>query len=418
MKKEQRYVILGNSTAAVAAAEAIRSVDSPGSITLVAEEPYHTYSRPLISYYLSGQVSEEQMLYRPLEFYQENRIATRLGTTAALLDTVKRRVYLTTKVDKNQETYIEYDKLLLATGSRPASPPIPGIKLKGVHYFYTLDHIKAIQASLKKGSPVVVLGSGLIGMKAAEALCKLGLPVTVVEMADRILPTILDREAAFMVQSWMEEHGIRFLLDNRAAAICGEKQVDGVQLADGTELPAQLVIIATGVRPNVELAADTPIEVRQGIVVNEYQETSVPGIYCAGDVCEGYDPLYGQHRLSPILPNAYHQGRVAGLNMAGEKTVNSGLIAFNSTTFFGMPVATMGLSSAAAEGESFNYSRDREYRSLMFKGEQLVGGIFVNCAQRAGIFQQLIKERAPVKQQKDYLLQSVPRLIDFPSIQW
>lgn len=433
MKKERRYVIIGNSTAAIAAVESIRTVDPRGSITLVADEPYHTYSRPLISYYLSGQVDEEQMLYRPRGFYQQNRVDVRLGVSAVKLDLDNQRVYLA-PVGSNQaitgkgkkkgvkaagEEFVEFDKLLLATGSRPAVPPIPGVELKGVHYFYTLDHIKEIKANLKVNSSVVVLGAGLIGMKAAEALGKLGHQVTVVEMADRLLPTILDADSASIIQGWMEEHGIKFYLSTRAAAITGDKKVTGVQLTDGTDLPCQAVIVATGVRPNVELVSGSHIEVQQGILVNEYQETSVPGIYCAGDVCEGYDPLYDKRKLTPILPNAFQQGRVAGLNMAGETTANTGLVAFNSTTFFGLPVTTMGLSLLAEpEGTRFYNSRGREYRSLVFRGDYLVGGIFIDCAQRAGIFLRLISEQVPVLPHKDYLLQTVPRLIDFPSIQW
>lgn len=415
----RRYVIIGNSTAATAAVEAIRTVDRGGSITLVSEEPYHTYSRPLISYYLSGQVEEEQMLYRPRDFYRRNGVDIRLGTRAVKIDTNNKQVFLTPASGrKDPEEAVGYDRLMIATGSRPAAPPIPGLSLSGVHNFYTLDDIRGIKANLKSGDGVVVLGAGLIGMKAAEALNKLGCRVSVVEMADRVLSTILDREASAIIQSWMEEHGIRFYLSQRAAAITGDEKVDGVRLEDGNILAASMVIVATGVRPNAEIARSAAIEVRQGILVNEYQETSVPDIYCAGDVCEGYDPLYNRKKLTPILPSAYHQGRIAGLNMAGETHANTGLAAFNSTTFFGLPVCTMGLSVLTKEeGERYSSRNGSGYRSLVFKGETLAGGIFINSAERAGIFLQLIREKTPVRPQKDFLLQAAPRLIDFPGLQ-
>ena len=429
--KVERYVIIGNSTAAVAAVEAIRSVDPRGTITLVASEPYHTYSRPLISYYLSGQVGEEQLLYRPPAFYQKNGVTPRLATSVVGLDPVNRRLMLEPASPQSKKSgpgsrcrpdpgeYLEFDRLLLATGSRPAAPPLPGLNLSGVHYFYTLDQVKAIRAEISKNTSVVVLGAGLIGMKAAEALNKLGCPVAVVEVVDRILGTVLDPEAASLDQSWMEEHGIKFYLNRRATEIAGSKKVTSVKLDDGTELKCSLVVIATGVRPNLELAAGSAIKTQQGIEVNQFQETSVPGVFCAGDVCQGFDRLSGKSRLTPILPSAYHQGWIAGLNMAGRPTANPGLVAFNSTTFFGLPVVTMGLGFDAQPAGAVRLSRisGRAYRSLVFDGEQLVGGVFINCGQRAGILRRLVQDRVPVLKQKEYLLEQVPRLIDFPTVQ-
>ena len=285
---------------------------------------------------------------------------------------------------------VEYDKLLLATGSRPAVPPIEGVHLPGVHYFYTLDDILGLKAVLKperspagspersparlparssdsspESSPVssaVVLGAGLIGMKAAEALSKLGCRVTVVEMASRVMNLILDEAAASIIQDLFEEHGVEFRLAARAAKITGDERVSGIELADGSRLDCDLLIIATGVRPNYEIIQNTAIKYGQGILVNEHQETTVPGIYCAGDVCEGFDLLQEQTKLTPILPNAFQQGQVAGRNMAGNSDLYTGSLAFNSTTFFGLPVVTMGQSQASGEEfSSFQAEKGQDY---------------------------------------------------------
>jgi NAD(P)H-nitrite reductase large subunit len=428
-KKRQvsKYVILGNSTAAVSAVESIRKADPAGTITIVSSEPYHTYARPLISYYLSGQVKDSQLLYRPREFYQGQGVTALLGIKAIDLDAVNRRVFLESALTedlpaRNQALYrtsalsseiLEYDKLLLATGSRPAVPPIEGINQPGVHYFYTLDDVMSLKAVLVPNNSVVVLGAGLIGMKAAEALSKLGCSVTVVEMADRILGTILDSEAASLIQTWFEEHGVEFRLGIRASGIMGSDRVAGVVLEDGSLLKCGAVVVAVGVRPNLELIQNTTIKYQQGILVNEHQETSEAGVFCAGDVCAGWDRLFGQAKLTPILPNAYQQGRIAGMNMAGKTELFSGSVAFNSTTFFGLPVITMGFNQAQGEGVCcFKNRQDRDYRSLIFKDQQLQGAILINQTQRSGILLHLIREKLPVLQQKDLLLRGTIRLID------
>lgn len=426
-KATSDYLILGNSTAAVAAIESIRKTDRQGSITLVSNEPYHTYARPLISYYLSGQVNDFQLPYRPRDFYQRNNVTTLLGVKAIELDVENRQVFLEPSVLKappilNEAWYrnpslisevVEYDKLLLATGSRPAVPPLEGVNQPGIHYFYTLDDILSLKADLTPESSVVILGAGLIGMKAAEALSKLGCQVTVVEMANRLMSTILDEEAASIIQKWFEENKVDFRLAIRAAKILGEDRVSGVKLEDGSLLKCDTVIIATGVRPNYELIQNTSIKYRQGILVNGHQETSSQGIFCAGDVCEGWDLLHGQTKLTPILPNAFQQGQIAGLNMAGKPDLFLGSVAFNATTFFGLSVVTMGLSQARGEEfDCFSYAQGRDYRSLVFKEGRLNGAILLNQTQRSGILQRLIRQKTAVLAKKELLLRDIPRLID------
>jgi len=409
--RPRHYCIIGNSTAAIAAVESIRRVDKQGEITLIAEEPYHTYARPLISYYLSGQVGPDQLLYRPKDFYQKNRVAALLGVRATRLDTGSRIVYLDSEIES-----LHYDACLLATGSRAWAPPIPGIDLAGVGSFWTLDDAIAWKRTIQTGERVVVLGAGLVGMKAAEALVKLGCQVRVVEAAPRILPAVLTQSAAANVQAWFEQHGVEFQLGTGVAALEGRHQVETVALVGGKQLRADKVVLATGVRPRLELAEDTPIAFDRGLLVNQWQETTVSGVFSAGDVCVGFDRLRNCNQINPILPNAHHQGRIAGFNMAGEERMNEGIIPFNATSFFGRSLITMGFSQEnELDMEEITESTTTGSRSLFFQGNKLVGATLINAGQRAGILLSLIRERFEVADPPG-LLRSVPQLLDFPDL--
>lgn len=417
-----KYLVIGNSVAAIAAVEAIRSLDREGSLALVAEEPYHTYARPLISYFLSGEVTTEQLWYRPPDFYQQKQVSPYLGVRVTGIDAEEKKVFLEPAWEGAvlpRKGAISCEWLLIATGSRPAIPPLPGINLPGVYRFWTLDDVLAIKAAVKvrNGDRVIILGAGLVGLKAAEALSKLGCRVQVVEVAEQILGAVLNREAASLIQSWLEEHGIKFWLGCAARRIAGEEKVRGVELDNGEVLEGDLVVVATGVRANTALVRETGIKVGQGILADERQQTSREGIFCAGDVCESRELLSGQRRLTPILPSAYFQGRVAGINMAGGDAVLDGTEVFNATTFFGLPVITMGFGQKEGEGVyRVTYGPDGEkkiYRSLVFEGERLVGAIMINCGERAGILLRLMREKVKVGERAENFLPGVPRLLDF-----
>ncbi|MBS4026472.1 MAG: NAD(P)/FAD-dependent oxidoreductase, partial [Clostridia bacterium] len=307
------YVIIGNSVAAAGAIEGIRQVDQEGMITLFSDEPYHIYSRPLISYYLADKVTGEQMKYRPEDFYRKNKVTACLGEKITLVEPDKSQVVLA------RGEKVAYDKLLIATGGKPFIPPIEGLDKENVHTFLKWEEVKKIKEKIVGGKKqVVILGAGLIGLKAAEGLSGAGCQVTVVDLADRVLSAILDKQAAAVVQQHLEEHRLKFCLENTVSEVLGDQGVTWVVLKDGTQLPCDLLIVAIGVMPNVDvLGAESKMEINRGILVNQQMETNITGIYAAGDVAEGLERLSQERRVLPILPNAYRQGEVAGINMAG-----------------------------------------------------------------------------------------------------
>ncbi len=428
-----RYVLVGNSAAAVGAIEGIRSLDKEGQITVISEEPYPAYSRPLISYYLEGRVDESRMGYRAPGFYDRHKVELKLGVRAVRLSCSSQRVLL----DNGEE--LEYERLLLATGSRPVLPPVKGLDKQGVFFFNRWEDVKAIRTVAGPGLRAVVLGAGLTGLKAAEALTKLGLRVTVVEVADTILGSILDEEGACIVRKHLEEAGVHLLTGIKVTEVYGgrstvpadvyalkdkyrkylnrEQQVESVGLSNGFSLPADMVVVAAGVDPNLDLVAGTDVRWNHGILVNEYLETTVSDVYAAGDVAEGLDLLSGESRVIATLPNAYKQGETAGKNMAGARVPYPGGLAMNSVSFFGLPIATAGWSNIQKEGIKTVSQADvsrKSYRSLSILGDRLVGFIAVGDVERVGILTALVRSGASIEGHEERLLKPNLGLIDLP----
>lgn len=406
------YVIVGNSAAAVGAVEGIRSVDREGKISIFSKEPYPAYSRPLISYYLSGKVTAEKMYYRDSDFYDRMQVVAHLGTEVQALKLKEKMVELTTGEK------VQYDRLLIATGGKPISPPIPGREYSGVSTFLTWDDVKELGEGLYPGIKVVVIGAGLIGLKATEALVKREATVTVAELSNRILSAILDEESALIVQNHLEEQGVKFQLNNTVAEILGEKgKVTGVRLQNGEELECDRVILAIGVRPNLDLVRDTEIKLNQGILVNPQMATNVADVYAAGDVSEGYDKIYQENRVLPILPNAYKQGFNAGVNMAGGSSEYLGGFAMNAIGFFDLPMLTAGIIKPNSPDFQEYIQHDQakqSYKKIVLRAGKLVGYIALNTVERAGILTGLMDQEVDVTPFQEHLLKEDFGYIHFP----
>ncbi len=396
-----KYVIVGNSAAGIGTVEGIRKVDPEGSIMLISDEPYHTYSRPLISYYLAGKVKPEKMYYREANFYEKMQVNVRLSTRVVAMVPGEKAVVL----DSGEK--IEYEKLMLATGGKPIIPQMPGLDLRGVFSFLKWDDVKGIESYLSQESKVVIIGAGLIGLKAAEGLVGMKAQVKVVELADRVLSAILDDQAAGMVQEALEDKEISFYLNNTVKEIKGNGKVSSVILQDGTELDCDALIIAIGVSPNKDLAVQAGLDVNRGIIVDESMKTSDPAIYAAGDVSEGFDTLYKQNRVLPILPNAYKQGYTAGMNMAGQEEHYQGGFAMNAIGFFGLPMITAGIIKPDSSEFTELIQSDptkKSYRKIVLRDDKLVGFIALNDVDRAGILTGLMEKEIDVEAFQDKLL--------------
>lgn len=398
------YVIIGNSVAAVGAVRGIRNIDPKGNITVISRERHTAYGRPLISYLLGGLVTEKRMPYLPEGFYEQHRVNLLLNSEVVALDGPGKQVKLA-----GGET-VPYDRLLIATGGDPFIPPIVGLSDKEkVFTFTTWDDAAKLKGLAADIDRVVVIGGGLIGLKAAEGLHLLGKNVTIVELADRILSAAFDRPAGRIVARKMKANGIDVITEDTVVRVEGEgAEITGVTLKSGDFITCDTVIVAIGVRPAAGFLKGSKVEVNRGVVVNDAMETSVKGIFAAGDVTEARDFFSGQKNPMPIWPDAYIQGDIAGTNMAGGSKDYSGGLAMNSIEFFKVSTISMGITNPPdpAEYEVLTYldMENYQYRKIVLQGNLLVGAVLVGNVERAGIFSGLIRERIEVTAFKDGLL--------------
>ena len=378
----KRYVIVGNGTAAVGCIEGIRASDPDGAITVVSEEKRPVYGRPLISYYLEGKTDLEKMNYRPADFYEKNGCRV-IYDRALALDPEKKTVSL------SGGDALPYDELCIATGSRPFVPPFEGLdSVEKKFSFMTLDDALALEKELTKDARVLIVGAGLIGLKCAEGIKERVGRITVCDLADRVLSSILDADCAAVVQKHLEQNGIAFLLGDTAVKF----DRNTATMKSGKTVEFDLLVLAVGVRANTDLVKSAGGTVNRGIVVDERMQTSVPGIYAAGDCAEGYDASLGGNRVIAILPNAYLQGHAAGVNMAGGDASYASAIPMNSIGFFGLHMMTAG----AYDGEMTEEKTDGGIKRFFTKDGLLRGYILIGKTERAGIYTALIREKTPL----------------------
>ncbi|MDH5440367.1 MAG: FAD-dependent oxidoreductase [Candidatus Bathyarchaeota archaeon] len=411
-----KYVIVGGSAGGIGAVEAIREVDPIGTIVVISEEPFPQYSRPMIADFLSGEVILEKMKYRGDLFWEKNEIRALTGNKAVSLNLVDRYVEL------EGGGRINFEKLLIATGGKPFVPDMEGADKDGVFTFTKFSDAERIVKKIGAAEKVVVIGGGLIGVSAAEALTKCGLEVTIVELKDRILNLILDEAASEIVENVIREAGVIIVTGQTVKRILGRPENDsvvgGVVLTNGEEVPCDLVIIAIGVIPHTELVVGTEVKVNRGIIVDRFMRTSVPYVYACGDVAEAYDFVLDESRPLPLWSVAHLGGRVAGYNMAGKKTGYPGGTSMSALKYFDMPVISAGISNSK-EGDGYevlvNHDPERNlYKKVVLKDSVVVGMVFVNEIERTGILFYLMKNRVNVECFKHNLVSEDFGLVSLP----
>ncbi len=409
-----KYLIIGNSAGGIGAAEAIRQIDKEGDLTIVSDELYPAYSRPLISKYLTGERTLEEILFRPPDFYTQNNILFLPGKKVMRIEPARQSVQLEDGAD------ISWEKLLLATGGNPIFPRIKGSDKKGVFTFTNLDDAKAVDRFLDNARKAVVIGGGLIGISVTEALIKRGSDVIVVEMKENILNTILDQQASLMAEEVLSQAGVRIITGHTVLEINGREAVEGVILDNGDAMLCDLVLVAIGVTPRSELALEAKLEMNRGIVVDRRMCTKHPDVYACGDVAEAYDFVYGENRVTPIWPNAYLGGRIAGLNMAGVTAEYPGGTAMNSLNYFGFDITSAGMPTVPNDNgyETISKQEDNIYQKVILKGDLIMGMIFVGNIEKSGIIFGLMRDRVNVESFKQCLLADDFGLAFFPRALW
>ena len=381
----KQYVIIGNGTAAAGCIEGIRSVDTESGITVISAENHPVYCRPLISYYLEKKTDLKRMLYRAESFYDDNNVKVLYGSSVTEIDAAAKKV----KLDNGD--VLPYDALCNATGSSPFVPPMAGLDTVEKQFtFMTIDDSLALEQAITPDSRVLIIGAGLIGLKCAEGLHGRVKDITVCDLAPRVLSSILDDRCAAMMQKHLEANGISFVLGTSAKEFSGSHVV----MQNGTELDFDILVLAVGVRANIALVKNAGGTVNRGIAVDDACRTSLSDIYAAGDCTEYHDISSDMQKVMALMPNAYMQGRTAGINMAGGSAAFDNAIPMNSIGFFGFHCHTAG---SQPEGcEMYEEADENHIKRLFVKDDRLTGFMLLGHMHRTGIYTALIRNQTPL----------------------
>ncbi len=401
-----RYVIVGGSIAGISAAKEIRVNDMKGEIVVVSAEKTKGYYRPMIPSLIEKEGLDIAFPDDPLGKCAADIIFGKANG----LDETSREILL------SSGRKMRYDRLLIATGSSPLVPRVRGLEGDDTFTLRTMDDALGIKRSAKSGKNAVVIGGGFVGTKASIALRNLGLAVTIVEERGQILPQRLDRRGAWIVADVMRKKGIGIITNDTVSEIVRSGgKVRSARLSSGGTLDADLVVIAVGAQPAVDAFRTSGIRINRGIVIDEYLLTNVPDVYAAGDVAEYVDLVTGAPAVSALWSNAEEMGRFAGRNMAGGTVKYKGFLSvMNATEILDLPVMSVGLIEPEEEGyEVIVEDTLDSYRKLVFKGDVLVGVIFVGDIANAGIYTSLIKNGIPIGGLKDEVINGNLSYVDF-----
>jgi NAD(P)H-nitrite reductase large subunit len=398
-----RHLIIGGGTAGMNAMRTIREEEREASeITLVtAERPY---SRMVLPYYLDRSIAENHVYTATGADLTRWKVKTLIGRRATALD-VKANV-----CTLDDGTRVEYDDCLIATGSSAARAPVPGADGAGVHSFWTLEQARGVLTSVTPGSQVAMVGAGFISFTILNSILSLGAKLTVVELAPRILPRMVDDIGAGVVEDWLKAHGVTVRTNAKLAKIEDVKGRKRLKFASGSDLIADVVIMATGIRTNLAWLEDSGVDIEQGIIVDEHLRSNVPNVYAAGDVAQGRDLISGQSAVHAIEPTAQEHGRIVGANMAGKDVRYRGSLIINIVEVCHLDAASFGAWDDARAEAISGLKKDRNaYRKLLFTGERLTGAIIIGrsndiwTTNDVGMLKGLVQSGQPIGRYQDHL---------------
>lgn len=401
------HLILGAGPAGVIAAETIRKHQPQDAITIVGDEKEPPYSRMAIPYLLIGKIDEAGTWLRKGPGHFE---ALGINIVQERVTAVDPRARMVTLAGGRQ---LGFDTLLIATGSSPLSPPIPGINLPGVHPCWTLEDARKIMALAVKGARVLQMGAGFIGCIIMESLAARGVQLSVVEMGDRMVPRMMGPTAGGMIKEWCQRHGVQVFTGTRVESISPGTPL-AVRLSNGDRITADLVISATGVRPAIGFLEQSGIRCLQGVLTDERMQTNIPGIYAAGDCAEAFDKITGRTTVSAIQPNAADQARVAAMNMAGLHAELPGVTQINVLDTLGLVSTSFGEWQGVAGGDHVELTdlQAGRHLSLQFKGDVMVGCNSVGWTDHVGVLRGLVEGHVKLGPWKDRLKSDPTRLME------
>lgn len=408
-----KHLILGAGPAGVVAAETLRGLDSSASIRILGDEPEPPYSRMAIPYLLQGNIDEGGTHLRKRRDYFDSlriEVSNGPGGRAQSVDVAAKKVRMA------DGTTADYDKLLVATGARPLTPPIPGIDHPKVSSCWTLQDARKIIAGLQPGARVVLIGAGFIGCIILESLVSAGAKLTVIEMGSQMVPRMLDQTCGGLLEKWCAHKGVQVMTDAVVSAI--EADGDGlkVQIAGGAAVEADVVISATGVRANADFLEGSGVDLEDGaVVVDEFMASSRADIHAAGDVACGKDFSTGEYSVQAIQPTAVEHARIAAHNMHRHGSVrHHGAVAMNVLDTMGLISTSYGLWQGVDGGHSSELLDENGFRyiCLRFEDDRLVGANTLGMTQHIGVIRGLIQGRFNLGKWKARLMENPLQLME------
>lgn len=384
------YLIIGNGISGIQASLYIRKYDTDTNITIITDEDYPFYSRPLIVDVMVGKREADETIIMDENFYKANNFSLLKGTRVKKIDPKDRYVETT-------QGKIGFKSLLIATGAKPKK--IDKNK-DGVFYLRQLKDAEKIRNYLKKVKKAIVYGGGPVGIKAAYSLISVGLPVSIVVSSPRIFSRVFDKKASDFLQGIFEKHGAKFYLETEIDDLIWQKGMKGVVTNRGDKISGEILIVGKGVRADTEIAYNAGIDVNEGILVDDKMETNIEGIYAAGDAAEAKTKVTvtSKDADGKGVVSLWHigaeQGKIAGINMAGLNRLYDGSVGSNSVEYFGIKAISMGITEGKGYSESV-YEDSNQYRKLLFNGDRIIGAVLVGNIQGAGIILDAIKKGTP-----------------------
>jgi NAD(P)H-nitrite reductase large subunit len=381
------YVIIGNGGAGVSALQAIRDIDKKSDITIISREKYPAYSPCSLPNLIAGEIDKPTIFRFDKQFY--NRLNTKFMKNSETVNISSKNK----EIKLSNGKIIKFDKLLIAAGAKPITPKdMKGLDLDGVHIMGTLDSTLGILDQINHGvQNAVVIGGGFMGVETATMLKKQGINVTIVEMLPHLLSRMLDSDISEKVVEILKKHGIKLVLNDTVKSINGDKKVTSVSLKKKT-LSCDMIVVAIGVRPNINILQGSGIEVTQGVIVDSKMQTNIKDIFAAGDIAEVQEQIEGKQGSFAIWPNAIEQGRIAGLNIAGKTTSYDGAEMINVLDIFDTPVVAMGhISKEINKSDSISRFTPQFSKKILLKNNRIVGLQFIGTIRNSGTFYSLMK---------------------------
>lgn len=425
-----KHIIIGAGVAGIAAIEGIRSIDTADEITLISDDPHGYYSRPGLAYYLTGEVPDKQLFPQMVEEFRKLRFHYVKGCVTHILPTANR-------LDLQNASSLTFDRLLLATGSRATQLTVPGAQLPGVVKLDHLDDARNILKFARRGKTAVVVGGGITALELAEGLIARGVKIHYLLRGDRYWSNVLDQQESHIIQDRLKEEGVQLHHHAEVIEIQGQNSVKAVRLLDGRVLRCDIVAYAIGIQPRLDLPREAGLAVDRGVLVNQFMESSIPGIYAAGDAAQVYDPIAGRSILDSLWGPARDQGYTAGLNMAGQSKAYRKTVPFNVTRLAGLTTTIIGAVGhgrdddlvGIARGDSETWRElphamiaqtgfDVNHLRLLVGERTLIGAIIMGDQTLSLPLQKMIEGGADVSPIREQLLAPDAPIADIISLYW